>query len=365
MASSPKNVESLVSSANGGDRIRAVELLTEAVRRNELDLSSPVFGWLQRLSSDSKYEVRQAFAERSVFLPDAWLWKLLPPLLDDPNPFVRKAAQRTYRQRDNAAASESRGVAKQRGIDQLVVRLESAAGSDPQVFHRAAVSALQEAQNIKVVEFAHELKNLLHPLSSAVGRLKDEMSKQTLRKHVDTLNKISARCRRLDEFGEAMKFLAAGKNINFDVIKCSKLMELTAQSVNDLAVEKGVRLIVREAPDCNVKVVTERLTRALANIVRNAIEASSPSQQVEFSAREVEDGVELIVKDNGVGIKQDAKKVIFDLLVSGKREKEQGEHQGIGLFLAYNVIVAEHLGGIEVDSDGASWTVFTIRIPAR
>ena len=361
-----QEIETLAASANGGDRCRAVERLAGMSNLKIWKDEPRCFELLNTLAGDPKYEVRQVFAEQSVLLPEDWLWKLLPPLLNDPNPFVRRAAQRVRKQRGQAVGNgETTSTSKRMTLDVLATRIETAMKSDPLSFRQTVVSSLRDAQELKVVEFAHELKNLLHPLSSAVGRLREEMSQNTLKKHAGTLNKISTRAKRLDEFCDAMKFLADGGKLHFDMIKCDKIIDLVMQGVTDLAAEKNVSVQVRDVSDVSIKVVVERLTRAIGNILRNAIEASRPGGQVELLARLLEDSneVEFVIRDNGKGISSEAKQVIFDPLVSGKKEKEHGEHMGMGLFIAHTVIVQEHNGEIDVDSDGSTWTIFKIRIP--
>jgi len=363
-----REIELLASSPNGGDRCKAVERLAELSRAPESKEEPRCFELLKARGEDSKYEVRQAFAEQCILLPDDWLWRLLPPLLDDPNPFVRRSALRVRKQRGSGSEEvEDVSTDRRMTIDVLAARIEAAADMDPAKFRNTVVSALRDAQGIKIIEFAHELKNLLHPLSSAVGRLRDGMSPHTLKKHAETLNQISARAKRVDEFGDAMKFIAEGRDLRFDSIQCEKVVDLAVQSVTDLAKEREVRLLVRDIYEGNVRVIVERLTRALGNILRNAIEVSPKRGQVEFTTRHFKDSgeVEFVIRDEGTGIKQEARRTIFDALVSGKREKRDGEHMGMGLFVAHSVIVVEHKGTIDVDSDGASWTVFKARIPVR
>lgn len=361
-----QEIEVLAKSANGGDRCKAVEWLAGMSNLKIWKDEPRCFELLTILAGDPKYEVRQVFAEQGVLLPEDWLWKLLPPLLNDPNPFVRRTAQRVRKQRGQAGENGDNGSnSKRMTLDVLAARVEAAVKSDPASFRQTVISSLRDAQEIKVVEFAHELKNLLHPLSSAVGRLREEMSQTALKKHAGTLNNISTRAKRLDEFCDAMKFLAAGRNLHFDMIKCEKVVDLVMQGVTDLAAEKSVSIQVRDVPDTSIKVVVERLTRAIGNILRNAIEASPTGSQVEFFARQIKDSneIEFVIRDSGKGVSPEAAKVIFDPLKSGKKEKEDGEHMGMGLFIAHSVIVQEHNGDIDVDSDGAAWTIFKIRIP--
>jgi len=362
MSSAAKDLEKLARSTNGGDRVKAVEHLVDQARRGESDDATEAFKLLKLLSSDGKWEVRQALAEKATLLPDSWFWKLIPGLLDDANPFVKKAALRVKRLRSQSAGQKD-DEKDERAMDRLASKIEAASSKNPNAFHKAVMTALRDAQGLAINEFAHELKNLLHPLNSQLSHLREDFSDHTLRKHSETLNRIAQRSKRLEDFSESMRFIAEGRKLHFDVIRCGSLVDQVCQAVQDLADEKGVSLIVREPPDVNLRVVIERMARALINIVKNAIEASPDGGRVEFSATLFDEAgeIEFVIRDNGPGIKEEYRRVIFSPFASGK--KEQGPHLGMGLYLAYSVVELEHRGAIEVDSDGESWTVFRCRVP--
>jgi signal transduction histidine kinase len=103
------------------------------------------------------------------------------------------------------------------------------------------------------------------------------------------------------------------------------------------------------------------LRRALANLLRNAVEATPPDRRgepdaVELSAREREGEVALSVADRGRGVEPSQREKIFLPFFSTKEE-------GAGLGLAVVARIAQlHGGSVEVDGRPGGGTLFTLRL---
>jgi PAS domain S-box-containing protein len=98
------------------------------------------------------------------------------------------------------------------------------------------------------------------------------------------------------------------------------------------------------------------LEQVLANLVANAIEAAA--REIVIATRQVEDGVELMVRDDGSGIAYENLDRIFDPLFT-TRSSLGGT--GLGLALARGVVEA-HGGSIEVKSRESEGTAVTVRL---
>ncbi len=106
-------------------------------------------------------------------------------------------------------------------------------------------------------------------------------------------------------------------------------------------------------------------TNVVFNLIDNAIKYRKPDQPVNLllSTWNNDDHVFLSVKDDGVGIKKDNLKKIFDKFY---RVHTGNVHdvKGFGLGLAYvKNIVDLHKGDIKVESDYGKGTKFTISLP--
>ncbi len=115
-------------------------------------------------------------------------------------------------------------------------------------------------------------------------------------------------------------------------------VELTFESFDDLVVS-GDR---------------EQLTRALANLVTNAVEAMPNGGSVAVTARKVEPGIELQIVDDGEGIATEILGRVFDPLFTTKRNSA-----GLGLPLVQQIVEA-HGGTVHLESKSGEGTKITI-----
>ena len=103
----------------------------------------------------------------------------------------------------------------------------------------------------------------------------------------------------------------------------------------------------------------DSLTDALANIIRNACQASPPDQRVRVAVRWREGSrwIKVAVTDQGEGIDLADRRRIFD---PGFSRREGGS--GVGLSIARRVVTA-HGGRISIASAPGGPTTFTVRLP--
>ena len=74
------------------------------------------------------------------------------------------------------------------------------------------------------------------------------------------------------------------------------------------------------------------------------------------------DRVEIRIRDNGGGIPPGVKEKIFNPFFT---TKPPGEGTGLGLSLSYDIIVKQHSGSIEVDTQPGEFTEFSVILPRK
>jgi signal transduction histidine kinase len=146
-------------------------------------------------------------------------------------------------------------------------------------------------------------------------------------------------------------------------VRIEALVERTLLMLDPLASERGIRLT--RHLDSNVTPVIadgDLLSRAISNLVSNAVKYSPPKTEVVISARNVANGVAIEVADRGYGIPEDSLNRIFEKFYRVPRVQDV-DVPGTGLGLALVREIAElHGGSVAVRSSGAG-SVFTLWVP--
>ncbi|MGM9489168.1 sensor histidine kinase [Ideonella sp. YS5] len=107
----------------------------------------------------------------------------------------------------------------------------------------------------------------------------------------------------------------------------------------------------------------ERLRQALVIVLDNAIRYSHPGGAVHLGWRRTGQEVELIVRDQGIGISAQELPHVFERFVRGERAREhRADGTGIGLSIAQAIVQAHH-GRIGIDSAPGQGTVVSIALP--
>jgi signal transduction histidine kinase len=78
------------------------------------------------------------------------------------------------------------------------------------------------------------------------------------------------------------------------------------------------------------------------------------------STKNLGDRVEIRIRDNGTGIAPDVKKKMFEPFFT---TKPTGEGTGLGLSISHDIIVKQHAGAIEVDTQPGDFTEIRVILP--
>lgn len=127
--------------------------------------------------------------------------------------------------------------------------------------------------------------------------------------------------------------------------------------------EAGVEL-VRDFPEGgpNVRADSLQLQQVFLNLAVNAIHAmrERPRRRLEVGVSQKGGEVLVSFRDTGHGIPEDKLRAVFEPFYTTKAE---GEGTGLGLYICERIL-AQHGGGIGVESREGEGTTFTVRLPA-
>jgi len=147
-------------------------------------------------------------------------------------------------------------------------------------------------------------------------------------------------------------------------VRIEALVERTLLLLDPLAAERGIRLT--RCLDSSVPPViadADLLSRAIGNLVSNAVKYSPPKTEVVISARHAAHGVLIEVADQGYGIPEDSMNRVFEKFYRVPRVQDV-DVPGTGLGLALVREIAElHGGSVTLRSSVGAGSVFTFWVP--
>jgi two-component system NtrC family sensor kinase len=120
-----------------------------------------------------------------------------------------------------------------------------------------------------------------------------------------------------------------------------------------------------------VDLFPQEITRVLLNLISNGVYAAMKRKAemrdgyeptLAASTGDLGDRVEIRIRDNGGGIPTEVKEKIFNPFFT---TKPPGEGTGLGLSLSYDIIVKQHSGSIEVDTQPGEFTEFKVILPRK
>jgi len=131
------------------------------------------------------------------------------------------------------------------------------------------------------------------------------------------------------------------------------------------AQEKGTELLIEIAPDLkSIFCDPDKMREVLDNLISNAIKYTPPQGKVAVLSWNHHQGVQIVVRDNGIGIKKEDQQRVFDPFqyIEKNAEGSDEESTGLGLTLVKKIVEA-HGGRIELQSEEGKGAAFILILP--
>lgn len=191
-------------------------------------------------------------------------------------------------------------------------------------------------------DISHELNMPLARMQFALSILEDRVDEKNLAYVADVKEEVDLMSKLVSEL---LNYSKAG--IKTTQIKLEKinLLPLAERVIERETTTENADIKIQIAENLTVSAQPELLSRALANIVRNAVRYAGNNGEITVAAKNLSDNqVEISVADSSAGVPEDALEKIFDLLyrVESARSRQSG---GSGLGLAIVKTCIEACGG--------------------
>jgi two-component system sensor histidine kinase ChvG len=236
-----------------------------------------------------------------------------------------------------------------------------------------------EAIEMFAADVAHELKNPLTSLRSAVETLplaRNENSRSRLLAVIE--HDVKRLDRLISDISDASRLDAELQRQDVAPVDLRRLLTTLTSVANetrlgyDVAVE--VRFEGRSPADIfSVPGHDSRLGQVISNLLVNAQSFSHAGGKVRIVCRRVRSEIEIVIDDDGPGIREDALERIFERFYTDRPHQGFGQNSGLGLSISKQIIEA-HGGRIWAENragragaDGQATVAgarFVVRLPA-
>jgi signal transduction histidine kinase len=240
---------------------------------------------------------------------------------------------------------------------------------------------------------AHEIKNplnfvnnfsgvsaeLLDELQESIDRVKaDDKTRAEITELTDTLRdnlaKIVQHGRRADSIVKNMLLHSREGSGEHRPVDINALVE---EAVNlayhgARAEKQGFNITLERSLDPaagQADCFPQEITRVLLNLISNGFYAATKRKAqvnggyeptLTAATKNLGDRVEIRIRDNGTGIPPDVREKMFNPFFT---TKPAGEGTGLGLSITHDIIVKQHGGSIDVETQPNEFTEFTIILP--
>ncbi len=207
----------------------------------------------------------------------------------------------------------------------------------------AALWARMDATERFAADVAHEIKNPLSSIRSAIETLRRIEDPQQQRRLLAIIGEDVIRLDRLiSDISDASRVDAELSRTATEPLDVGSILAILAE-IHDATRVDGEPVIVLDAPDTPllVQAVEGRLVQVLRNLIGNARSFSPQNGTILLQARETGAMVEISVMDQGPGMPESKLEHVFDRFYSERPAGEQfGQHSGLGLSISRQIVEA-------------------------
>ena len=215
---------------------------------------------------------------------------------------------------------------------------------------------------------AHELRTPLTAIRSIVDVTlhRDRDSDEYVNALVQIQNEIERLSSIIDDLLVITRLENSLQKGDYKVFPAGVLIEDVLDTIAVLAKEKNIHIMTEIPSDLEIAGDRQKLSRAIFNLVDNAIKYTPEGGQIRISGEKDQsrEEVEILIEDNGIGIPVDEIDKIFDRFYRVDKARSETRGTGLGLSIAQEIVKA-HNGTITVKSSSQQGSVFRVTLPLK
>jgi signal transduction histidine kinase/ActR/RegA family two-component response regulator len=229
---------------------------------------------------------------------------------------------------------------------------------------RARAVEATQAKDVFLAMLGHELRNPLAPIVTSLEVLRRRGLAQTPEHEVISRH-LRHVVRLVDDLLDMARLSRGQMSLRREPLELASVASRAVEAATPL-IDRRRHVLVTDVPTSGLRVLADadRLTQVIANLLTNSAKYTPPGGRIHLRAGALDDGIGLVVEDDGQGLTPQLIPQLFEPFVQGPRTLERSEGGlGIGLALVRS-LVEEHGGRVEAHSEGPGrGSRFTVWLP--
>lgn len=233
-----------------------------------------------------------------------------------------------------------------------------------------ALKQADEAKDEFVAMVAHELRNPINGLMAAYELIrrfneKDEKQKPVIQSMFYALDSLRLL---IEDLNHISQIEAGNINLDFEPVDMHEILDRVISSLEHKSEQKNHLLELEITEELNAVWADKfRLTQILTNLLSNAVKYTPENGRITIKASNFgqdSNFLHMTLKDNGVGMDQDALDQVFDKYYRVAHTSKKIEGIGLGMFIT-KALVEAHGGKIWIESQPGEGTAVHFTVPFK
>ncbi|MDB4349779.1 ATP-binding protein [Omnitrophica bacterium] len=218
---------------------------------------------------------------------------------------------------------------------------------------------LQRAERLKTVStlaagMAHEIKNPLTSIKTFIEYMDEKYKDPQFRTKFKSI--VPKEIDKITNIINQLLDYSRSERVNVKTCNIHNILDYVSDLYNSVFLNKHIKLhklYTSKTP--NITCDENQLKQAFINIILNSIEAMPNAGEITIQTQDIDNTLEVSIKDTGIGIPKDKIQHLFDPFYT---TKEKGT--GLGLFIVHQII-QNNKGRIAIESDINEGTIVKVR----
>lgn len=228
--------------------------------------------------------------------------------------------------------------------------------------HLAEQLEQQEQLRVTMTEnIAHELRTPLTTLNSFLSAIQDGIWEATPERIQSCREEIHRLVQMVNDLEELQTLTSTAQQLTLKDVPLTKSIEQVIDLMKPSFSDKGIILERGFIPEMTIHADEYRLIQIWTNLLSNALKFTSNGGKVSVYGKLVQQGVQITVKDTGIGIPTDQLAHVFERFYRVEKSRNRNSGGG-GLGLAITKTLVERHGG-QIWAESDEGTLFHVYLP--